>query len=177
MDKKDNTEALHNLLEKISNAPALNGGFDRLSQSLEDIKETQTSTSLEVSKVSGEVQHIKNNFGRLEEKIDRIYDPEDGLFARLAVNEFSVEKTEISIESMATKLDSINLAIEKMNSLEKETKDITERIKTLRGITGDNYEELSNTIKIKNNMSKVIWLFVAGMASGLAKILWDILSN
>jgi len=165
------------VLEKISNSPALNGGFDRLSENIDDIKTTQMSMKNDISKVSTEVENVKNNFGRMEEKIDRIYDPERGLFSRVADNEFSIEKNETSLENMSLKLDSFNIVFGKISEIEKETREITQRIKTLRNITGENYEELSSAIKVKNNMSKIVWLFAAGLASTLAKIIWDILSN
>jgi chromosome segregation ATPase len=169
------------LLERLSNAPALNGGFDRLQESITEIKDIQTSTKQDITKLSYELEHVKTDFQRVENKIDRIYDPEDGLFFRISNTEALAAKTENSIDELSRKIDDViktnTDTKEKISSLEKTAQDITGKIKLLSSVAGENFEELQSTIKVKKNLSKMVWLFITGFFGTLAKILWDILSN
>lgn len=169
------------LLERLSNSSALNGGFDRLQESITELKDIQTSTKEDVNKVSYEVEHFKTNFKRVEEKIDRIYDPEDGLFHRVTKTEDFAKGALKSIDQLNKKIEDVvqshSDVTEEISLLKKSTQDITGKITLLNSVAGENFEELHSTIKVKKNLSKMIWLFITGFFGTLAKILWDILSN
>ena len=146
-----------------------------------ELKDIQTATKEDINKVSYEVEHFKSNFKRVEDKIDRIYDPEDGLYLRVTQVENNNENTQKSIEQLDEKIHDINKAHsntkQEMYLLKKTTEDISSKMILLNNVAGENFEELHSTIKVKKNLSKMIWLFITGFFGTLAKILWDILSN
>lgn len=169
------------LIEKLSSAPVLNGGFERLQQSISDIKETQVDLQSNIAKINSELEHSSENFKRVEEKLDRIYDPENGLYARIAETENLINKNEKQIEDISKNIGTfINRADEttkKIRELEKIAEDITGKIKLLNDVGGENYEEIKSTIKIKKNFSKAMWFVITGFIGTIAKIVWDILAS
>jgi len=73
----DSNRLLHNIHQKLDNAAALNGGFDRLLYKIDAIETSQGQIVSKVDKIH-----------------DAIYDPDDGLFARIAAQKSTL--TEIS---------------------------------------------------------------------------------
>lgn len=180
-DGKEIEKEYFKILERLSISPALNGGFDRLEENITEIKSMQLSARDDMVKLNSEVSHVKNEFKRTQDKIDRIYDPEEGLFVRILNTENDIAITNKALidlaESVNENVTMSQKTLSQIAKLKKESDEITGKIKILSNIAGENFEELHSTIKVKKNLSKIIWLFVTGFFGTLAKILWDILSN
>ena len=78
---------LHNIHHKLDNSPALNGGFDRLLYKIDGIEKSQVQISEKVDKIH-----------------DAIYNPDDGLFARIAANKASQVESAVRIEKQVDDL-------------------------------------------------------------------------
>lgn len=79
--------ALELIIEKLSNAPVLNGGFETLVQKVDHLAEKTEETSEKVDKIS-----------------EALYEPDTGLFARLkTVEDNSVEHKDIMDQREVTK--------------------------------------------------------------------------
>ena len=158
----DSDKKLDELLEMLKRAPALNGGFTKLSDAVDKIQEDNTKVLLEL-------QLVKNNQGigakKLDELHDALYDPDLGLYRRvtnaLEVNE--QQTTEIvdvktSTQALSKKIDVI------------EAKGVA-----LDAVVGEDLKELRSTISTRKNMMRAFWAFGLAAIGGFAKFLWDVL--
>ena len=103
-----------------------------------------------------------------------MFDPEEGIFSRLKDVERSVQSVNDEIEQLNQKDDSID---KKVSDIQKNTDEITTKIKTLKAISGENFEELQSAIKTKQNFYKGFWIILSGFLAAVGKLLWDLLSN
>lgn len=69
----DSNRLLHNIHQKLDSAAALNGGFDRLLYKIDAIETSQNQIVSKVDKIH-----------------DAIYDPDEGLFSRIAAQKASI---------------------------------------------------------------------------------------
>jgi len=109
---QDARDLLQNIRKKLESSAALNGGFDRLLFKIDGIEKSQVEISEKVGKIH-----------------EAIYNPDDGLFARIASNRASqieavtkIEKQLIEFSSWKQQYD------EEDESCEKEADEIQEKI-------------------------------------------------
>lgn len=102
----ESTKLLHNIHQKLDSSAALNGGFDRLLYKIDGIENSQNQIVSKVDKIH-----------------DAIYDPDEGLFARIAaqkasITEFSAWKQEHaeSNEECGKEADEIQIKLQKLES-------------------------------------------------------------
>ena len=79
-------------LEKVNSAPVLNGGFETRIFKIDKIEESQGQIASKVDSIH-----------------DAIYNPDDGLFARINTNKGDAEKTAITVEHRITELEKFRL--------------------------------------------------------------------
>jgi len=169
MSDSERDKKLDQLLELMRKAPVMNGGFDRLSAAVENIKETN-------SKVLYELQLVKTtqdvHTKKFEDIHKSLYDPDDGLYQRVSMaitdnitQEKNIARTEVKLEKVVLDQDNTN---EKMNRIEKNQE-------ILENIAGKDFQELRETISTRKNMMRTFWVFATGAVAGFAKFLWDII--
>jgi len=169
MSDSERDKKLDQLLELVRKAPALNGGFDKLSAAVDNIKETNIKVLYEVQLLkNGQDVHTK----KIEEMHQSLYDPDDGLYQRVTsaiadnkIQEKTIAKTENKVEKLETNQESI---VKKVSNIE-------ERHAALERIAGKDLQELRATISTRKNMMRALWVFVTGAIAGIAKFLWDVL--
>lgn len=164
----NNNEELFRMIvqmnEKISSAKVLNGGFDKLTKQVDEIKEMQIRLGSDFQ------AHVAND-NRIEAKIDRLYDPEEGIYAK-------VNKTEMMLESLSENVKTLTEVDSKMakdiKSIEEKSSTTANKVMNLEKISGEDNKDLVTAIKT----SKLLWKFVAGAGTGIltaiGKLLWDI---
>jgi hypothetical protein len=131
-------QKVENMEHKISSAPSLNGGFDKLLIEVQHIKEVQ-------SDVLEGVRGVKKN----------LYEPDSGLFSRVKELEMeSSRRMEYIIETKPMIAQAQELILWKKEA----SKDINE-LESLR-------LEMSKLQEWKAGMSKVVWL-IATAAGGM----------
>lgn len=169
MSDSDRDKKLEEILDLIRRAPALNGGFDKLSDTVENIKDTNV-------KVLYELQLVKTNQDVHNEKIENmhkaLYDPDEGLYSRVTIAIKDNELQESNIVKNVAKIEKIE---SEQENLSKKYKTIEEKQAAIERVAGKDLQELRNTISTRKNMMRAIWVFLTGAIAGIAKFLWDIL--
>ena len=131
-------QKIESMENKISSAKSLNGGFDKLANDVEHIKQPQTA-------ILDGVRGVKQN----------LYDPDSGLFSRVKELETESERRkEFILESKPALEFSKELVVWKKQA----DKDLEEFEKLQM-----EFEKLKEW---KHNMSRVIWL-IATAAGGM----------
>lgn len=168
-DSSDRDKKLDELLELVRHAPALNGGFDKLSDAVENIKDTNT-------KVLYELQLVKTNQDvhtkKIEDMHKAMYDPDDGLYSRVstAINDNKGQEEDISeIKQKAEHIEDIQ------EELVRKVEAIEEKQNAIERVAGKDLQELRSTISTRKNMMRAVWVFLTGAIAGIAKFLWDII--
>lgn len=162
MSESDQDKKIDELLEMLKKAPALNGGFSKLSDAVDKIQEDNT-------KVLYELQLVKSNQDTHTQKIDRmhkaLYDPDKGLYRRVT-----------------TALDVNEQQTEEIKSVKQDTETLTKKVEmmenksaALEAVAGEDLKELRATISTRKNMMRAFWGFALAAIGGFAKFLWDIL--
>lgn len=150
--------------EKISQARVLNGGFDRLEKQVEDIKQMQQKFNADFE------NHVMND-ERIESKIDRLYDPEEGIYAK--VNKTEVMMTQLT-ENMNRLSDADAKFSTKLERVDETGRTVALKLEALQKITGEDNKDLSKAVKT----SKGFWKFAlwagAGIITAVGKMLWDL---
>jgi hypothetical protein len=152
------TEILQEIRDTLKKAPALNGGFDRLLFSVENIKEKQAETTEHLKKIN-----------------ESLYDPDEGVHARLKVIEMTGEQQKqvlvnhVAID--AKELEKIAESFEEFKEKQAETDIVLNKLKQTAGV---NLENLDAVVKFRNNFDRLYWLLVTGVLTSLGKIFWDL---
>jgi predicted nucleic acid-binding Zn-ribbon protein len=144
---------LFHRLEKIEHSPALNGGFAALESNVKALGEELKEVSLCMKSTSDDVKG-------LEDKLDKVYDPEKGLFPRII-------KIESQLTHIEDKLDKEKEALDKQIDLNS----ITKQLKT---IGGSDLEKINNAIKFHETFSKVWWFVLLAFMGQIVNILVSI---
>lgn len=168
MSDQDRDKKIDELLKILRHAPALNGGFDKLSNTVEEIKECNT-------KVLYELQLVKTNQDVHNKKIEKLhkdlYDPDTGLYKRVSIAVLDNEHQTEDINNIKEKAE----RFEKTNQdFEKKITNLEEKNSSLERIAGKDYEDLREVISARKNMTRALWIFTSAALAGLIKLLWDI---
>lgn len=153
-------EVLKLLQNKLMTSNALNGGFDSLLVKIEKIEEIQSQVGIKIDSIH-----------------DAIYDPDEGLFARVKGLEIIKEK----IESINQLEKEIIVLQHQYNSdskkNEKESKIIEDQQNLIRNHENQ-ITELSEFKKKVNNSTKFLVVTIVGlMSTVVGKILYDFVTN
>lgn len=170
MPKTDETEneqikqLLTQINQKIGSAKVLNGGFDRLAIEVSQIKEMQ-------AKLNTDFESHKINDTRIEQKLDRLYDPEDGIYSKLHKQETMMTNLTEKVNSLAAFDKEVQ---DKVQKIDTRSDDTERKLKSIEKIAGEDNKELNKAVKI----SKGVWWFagfaVTGLLSAIGKFLWDL---
>jgi len=152
--------SLDQIFQKLNSSRALNGGFDRLEEQVSEIKDLQT-------KLNADFENHKINDERIESKIDRLYDPEEGIYTKVA-------KIEIKIDQLQR---TDNRTDERLLSTENSSKVTADKVAAIEAISGKDNEDLAKAVKF----GKGFWWMVATIAGGIlaavGKFLIDMLTG
>lgn len=170
MPKNSEQESLENfvkLLEqinnKISGARVLNGGFDKLEGEVDEIKRAQLKLVIDA-------ENSKANIERLESKLDKIFDPNDGFYPKIKKTEMMLESLDSKISSLASADERFSKNIAEIDALSKKNEKEMQEIKK---ITGDDYDNLKKSMKISSTVWWLIGFSATGLLSAIGKLIWD----
>ena len=166
IDKK-----LDELLKIIKQAPALNGGFDKLSSAVEEIKENNTKVlyELQLVKVNQDV-HTK----KIEDMHKALYDPDDGLYRRVTS---AINKNENQSEDLEKVVEKTELVEKSHDELARKIEIIEQKHKTLELVAGKDLQELRAAISTRKTMIRATWIFITGAAAGIIRLMWDVFTG
>jgi uncharacterized protein YaaN involved in tellurite resistance len=165
--KSDNKQLqlmVESIAQKINTSPVLNGGFDKMMVIVEHIQEKQQETSEKVDKIH-----------------DGLYNPDDGLYARVKMVETATEQMVKShaahIAADEKNMKEINDSLKKLSSTDDDLSKKVETTSRLKKIAGDDLEKLESVIKVKSTWSewwgKAVWLVVGGVLAAIGKAIWE----
>jgi len=170
--KSDNNKQfqlmVENIAQKISTSPVLNGGFDKMMIIVEHIQEKQEETSKKVDKIH-----------------DGLYDPDDGLYARVKMVETMTEQMAksqaVHLATDEKNIKEINESLKKLSSTDEDLNKKLETTSKLKRIAGDDLEKLESVIKVKSAWSewwgKAFWLIVGGILAAAGKAIWEVVGH
>lgn len=163
-ENSENLQEILQELKKISSAKVMNGGFDRLVGEVAQVKEMQ-------AKLNIDFEAHKINDDRIETKLDRLYDPETGIYTQL-------RKTEAVVSNLNEKVSSLKMVDDKIfNKLDAVTEQSAQTAKELgdiKKITGEEHKELQKAVKLTRGAWWLGGLAITGLLSALGKLLWDL---
>lgn len=143
-------ESLKEVKQTLREAPALNGGFDKLSATVEYIALKQKENSEQLDKIES-----------------HLYVPDNGLFARVK----SIENSDkFNINEIKAQAEAMSDVSEQVEKLEKTTEKIAQ-------IGGEDLTKLKDVVSFHESFKKFYWLLIAAIMSPLAKLLFDIISK
>lgn len=165
---KNEKELLEQINQKLISSKALNGGFDKLVVTVENIKEKQQETSEKLDTIT-----------------NALYEPRDGLFARVQSIEYStktltddlsVRRSEI--KNLAVKNEKEHEALIDFNKKEHEVLSENSNLsRKLKRIAGSELEELVTVINFKKNVTKIYWSMIGLIVVSMAKLLWELITK
>lgn len=142
------SKILQNIHKKLDTSAALNGGFDRLLYKIDGIEQSQSQIVEKVDKIH-----------------EAIYNPDDGLFARISANKASQIESISSVEKKVVEIDTWKQQVSKNGeTCEKETDVLQLKI-----------QEIENSINNINSFQSAVfsagkWL-AAAVAGGIISII------
>lgn len=155
---------LQSMNEKISSARVLNGGFDRLEKQVGEIRDLQ-------AKFNADFQNHVVNDARIEEKIDRLYDPEEGIYSKVAKTEAMLTTLTDNVQRLS---DADSMFSDKLTKIEKVSSDTSQKVEAIEKITGKDHKDLVKAVET----SKGFWKFTlwagAGLLAAIGKVIWDL---
>ena len=151
---KDTHKLLLDIQQKINGSPALNGGFDTLLYKVDKIEESQ-----------GKIVN------RIDEIHESIYDPDKGLFARIASTKSSQDKDYSEIDKKLVELSVWKNHLEKSDDEEKSSdKEVKKKV-------DDHQREIESLNNWKKNFSAALKAggvaLSGGVLSLMGKFLYD----
>lgn len=143
-------ELLKQVNQKVSSARILNGAFDKLEIQIEEIKQNQN---------------------KADEKLERLFDPEEGIYAK-------AQKTELLLSNMAVAIDKLTefdkKVFEQVKNMEDTVKTTVSKVDSIEKISGADNKDLENAVKT----SKGFWKFTlwagAALLTAIGKMAWDL---
>lgn len=167
-ENKDIQQMVIEIAKKLQNAPALNGGFDRMLVIVEHIQEKQNETTQKINRIH-----------------DGLYEPDDGLYARVKmVENVSSDFSKRQLDHLATDEKTLISLNESLKKLAEKDDDLVKKVETtlrLKKIAGEDLEKLEAVIRVKslwlNIWSKAIWLLGGGLLAAVGKTLWEIAAH
>lgn len=170
MPKGSEQETLENFIKlleqingKISNARVLNGGFDKLEIEVNEIKRAQLKLVIDA-------ENSKANIERMESKLDKIFDPNDGFYPKIKKTELMLESLDSKISSLASADERFSKSISELDSLARQNE---KEMREIKKITGDDHENLKKSIKISSTVWWLIGFTTTGLLSAIGKLIWD----
>ena len=133
---------LYNRLDKIEHSPALNGGFSTLST---------------------DVKNLMEDVKKMDQKFQKINDPEEGIYPRIT-------KMEMSLNSIKEKLDDHKKEDQKQSELNDTTKQ-------LQVVAGDKLEKLEKSVHFYESLSRFSWIIIGAFGIQLANIILTLLKK
>ena len=140
-------ELLEMLVKKVSEAKALNGGFDRLCVMIEHIHSEQDKSSKKLDKVS-----------------EALYDPDHGLFSRVKGIETKLDTNIADLEDKCKDVPTVKNEIDDLKKFQA----------AVEGIAGKQLEELDALVKLRKNLSMIYWALMLSVAGFVGNLLFQL---
>jgi hypothetical protein len=160
---EDEYKEILEVVKSIKNSPAMNGAFDKLVTSVEEIGKTQTEMAMDVKLMKSQQEESMN---RIQELHDVIYDPDLGIYKRINDSINVGLNQEDHLKNIDEKIETVNHEAlqtnERLIKVESTREDLVE-------VAGERMENLDSTIKMNKNINKLIWAGVFAVGAFILK--------
>lgn len=180
LDREEELRGLvYSVLNKIRQAPALNGGFAKLQEEISEVKEYQ------IRNVVG-MEYLRTVVTQTQKKVEDIhetmYNPNNGLFTRVITLAHDVEDAAKSLSKQEedTGRHSVEAKknAERLNDLEDQSSSLKKDFEThaiaLKKVAGDDLDVLKDLVKIRRNFNRVFWAVGLAFLAAFGKAGWDL---
>lgn len=140
-------ELLELLVKKVSDSPALNGGFEKLYVMIEHIQTEQEKSGQKLDKVS-----------------EALYDPNTGLFSRVKAIE---SKLDTNIKDLDRKCNDIP-------SVKEEVEDLKKFQAAVENIAGKQLEELTALVNLRKRLANIYWALALSIIAFAGNLLFQL---
>lgn len=178
MDIKEK-DLLEKIYSKISNSAVLNGGFDKLVHTVDNIVEKQRESTEKLENIS-----------------ETLFDPENGLYHKVKSIEFMMQGNKKTMENIETNQKTLpdefnkNLS-EKSNNLTTKFEKISlenaalkleiielNNIKgRLERIAGKDLEDIASAVKLSKHINKIIVSYITSSIAFIALFIWNLIKK
>jgi DNA-binding ferritin-like protein len=154
-NSNDNSiKLLEDINQRLKESPAMNGGFTRLTADVKEIKE----------------------------KIDRLYDPETGTYAKMHRISLSTEQFDKDLkEHIQEDLEENKQINENLQKIEEDIKTVSKNLDSIKKLEeisgGKSLEDLNSLLKFRKNFDKLFWLLLASLVGSFGKIVWEFITR
>jgi len=151
------------VLQELKSAPALNGAFDRLVVSVEQIKSTQGTLCGDLNNVMVKQAEARQT---LDEMHVALYHPDTGIYKRINDTTSADENQEEHIERLEKQAGNLDKELNKHNERIIEVESVQD---DLQLVAGNRMEHLDSAVKMQKNVKKLLWALLAASSALLIK--------
>lgn len=149
------------VLSKIKNAKVLNGGFDTVFEEIQEIKAAQLRVEYEIKfLVDSDNKYQK----RISDITDLLYDPDDGIYKRIANATSGDEEARRKLTQLEQRLVGIESILTDMSDISKD----------IKKIAGDDLGELKSIVGTKNMVNKLFIVLITAAAGSVGTFIWSL---
>jgi len=153
-DQENSQQLLYTIQKKLDSKTAINGGFDRLLYKIDGIEQSQSQIVAKVDKIH-----------------DAIYDPDDGLFARISTNKTDQIESISKVEKQIIELNAWKQGVSKLeDTCEKENDMMSDKLKDLEN-------SIDGLNKFQSGIHAALKWFGAAIGGGIITMLFKIFYN
>jgi len=147
------------VLIKIKNARVMNGGFDTVFDEIQEIKAAQLRVEYEIKFL---VESDNKYHKRISDITDLLYDPDDGIYKRIA----NVTSGDDDARRKLLQLEN------KLADIESMLSDVADISKDIKKIAGDDLGELKSIVGTKNMVNKLFIVLITAVAGSVGTFIW-----
>lgn len=160
--EQEKYEELLRVVKEIKNSPAMNGAFDKLTESVEHIKNTQGKMCNDMNVLMVQQQEAKVV---QDEMHTALYHPDNGIYKRINDSTMVDSNQEQHLGRLEKSQSDLNKEISKHHDRLVQVESTNENLKT---VAGPRLENLDSVVKMNKNTKK---LFLAGIGALIAFII------
>lgn len=155
---------IDSILHRVRNASVLNGGFDSIRKEIKEIKEAQVRMEYEVKfLVETDAKYQK----RISDITELIYDPDDGIYKRIANATTGDAELNKRLSALEAKLISIEGHLIEASKISE----------SMKKIAGEDLEALKSLVGAKNTVNKLFIVLVTAVAASVGGFLWNVIER
>jgi hypothetical protein len=162
MDSTEEKEILR-LLKELKASPAMNGAFEGLLLSVNEIKSTQGKMCTDLNNV---IIRQKQAGKKLDKMSEALYHPDRGIYKRINDTISSDDDHEEDIDALETKAETLEKQVYKHGA---KIRELEIARGDLKKVAGERLENLDSAVQMNNNWRKLFWALGIGGAGLLLK--------
>lgn len=171
---------------------------EMLEQLLRIKNSSEETVKIESNKLDHQITNIKENQEKFNDLLtltsDRLLDPVNGLFAKvanvnnkveqMASNVSKIEQFNQSLNSVSIQVSALDVQVNKIDGLHNELQELKkladnneEAIKSIKRAAGEDFEELRGVITTKKSLAKLYWSLLGSIIMSMSSAVYILIKN